>query len=82
MRYCVLQECGLPDERAALLVAMAMLETTNMDVKQRDSSKDSYRFGSAANVTIFNLNVVSCLQLWTCVLRGSWGCQPHDAVRR
>jgi hypothetical protein len=42
-------------ERRALMMAMAMIETTTMSPSQRDSSKDSRTDGSA-NASIFNLS--------------------------
>lgn len=41
----------------ALLLAMAMQETTHMDVRQRDATKDGDP--KARNATIFNLSAVS-----------------------
>jgi hypothetical protein len=45
----------ISDERRALMVAMAMIETTTMSPSQRDASKDS-RTDGAANASIFNLS--------------------------
>jgi hypothetical protein len=46
----------------ALMLAMAMQESTHMDVRERDASKDG-RTDKAANATIFNLSVVSATLL-------------------
>lgn len=40
------------------MLAMAMQESTHLDVSERDASKDA-RPDKAANATIFNLSVVS-----------------------
>jgi hypothetical protein len=42
----------------ALMLAMAMQESTHMDVRERDASKDDHT-DKAAKATIFNLSVVS-----------------------
>jgi hypothetical protein len=47
-------KCGLSTEGKAFLVAMAMIETTDMCIHMRDPLKDS--LGDAANHTFFNLN--------------------------
>jgi hypothetical protein len=46
---------GVRDERRALMMAMAMIETTTMSPSQRDASKDG-RTDGAANASIFNLS--------------------------
>jgi hypothetical protein len=50
-----------------LMVAMAMQETTHMEVTQRDIYKDGD--GLAANATLFNLSLVS-RAVWN--LPGQW----------
>lgn len=55
---CCLQACKVPQDMRALMLAMAMQESTHMDVRERDASKDDHT-DKAAKATIFNLSVVS-----------------------
>lgn len=52
---------GAPPSFGALLIAMAMVETTTLSSADRDASKDTR--GDAANVSLFNLSLdlVKCL---------------------
>ena len=46
---------GIRDERRALMLAMAMIETNTMSPSERDATKDT-RTDKAANASIFNLS--------------------------
>jgi hypothetical protein len=50
------KENSIPDDRSAVMLAMAMLETNTLCVEHRDASKDD-RTDGAANVSLFNLNI-------------------------
>jgi hypothetical protein len=50
------EACGVPQDMRALMLAMAMQESTHMDVRERDASKDDHT-DKAAKATIFNLSV-------------------------
>lgn len=54
--YAACNACGGGLDECALVVAMAMLETTFMNVTQRDASKD-WRVDGSANVGLWNLNI-------------------------
>jgi hypothetical protein len=63
----------------ALMLAMAMQESTHMDVRERDASKDDHT-DKAAKATIFNLSVVSATPEHKSHHYFSWGqgpCQPR-----
>jgi len=48
--------CGVREDWRALMLAMAMQESTHLDVRERDASKDNSS-NKAANATLFNLSV-------------------------
>lgn len=47
----------MPQDLQALMLAMGMQESTHLDVRERDASKDN-RTDKSANATLFNLSVV------------------------
>lgn len=51
----VCRNAGVPPHLTALMVAMAMQETTTMSSDDRDATKDGD--GAAANVSLFNLSI-------------------------
>jgi hypothetical protein len=62
-----------------LAMAMQLRESTHMDVRERDASKDDHT-DKAANATIFNLSVVSAPAEHKPHHYFSWGqgpCQPR-----